>query len=475
MAPFEIKFLDGLLIVNQCPEDFKKAFPQITWDPRQGIWVLPAYYYRDVVLWLRAQKYPYQDLAKKFEPLALPLKEKITLRPHQEEGFRAWKNSSGKGMILFPTGAGKTIMAMVIISHQQRPTLIHVPTKTLLHQWYEELTHFFSIPIGIVGDSEYKIEPITVITYDSAMIHLEKLGNLFGLLIFDECHHLPGDRLKMAAVGSMAPFRLGLTATLERQDGKEALMESFVGPILTRVEITELEGETLAPYEVISVRVELTEEERTEYLEQRQVYKDFLSKYRIAMQGPQDWSLFIKACAKYPEGRGALAAFYKQKKISQSSEAKSKELEHLLKKHSSDRILIFTNDNDTAYRIGREFLLPVITHHTKNQERTDFLNKFRTGEYPILVTSKVLNEGYNVPEANVGVIFSGNATVREHVQRLGRILRAKPGKTAFLYELITAGTTEESTSFRRRQHNAYQRYHTPHPTQRTNLSKVPQG
>ena len=118
-------------------------------------------------------------------------------------------------------------------------------------------------------------------------------------------------------------------------------------------------------------------------------------------------------------------------------------------------MLVFTQDNEMAYRIGKNFMLPVLTHHTKLPEREAFLKLFRSGEYPILITSKVLNEGVNVPDANVGVIVSGSGSIREHVQRLGRILRARPGKQAILYELVSQNTGELFTNQRRRKHRAY--------------------
>ena len=108
------------------------------------------------------------------------------------------------------------------------------------------------------------------------------------------------------------------------------------------------------------------------------------------------------------------------------------------------------------------FCLPVITHKTKAAERKDFLDAFRNGDYPVLVTSKVLNEGVDVPEANVGVVFSGSGSIREHIQRLGRILRRTAnGKQAVLYELVSAGTSEMSVSERRRNNRAYQKMPIP--------------
>ena len=133
--------------------------------------------------------------------------------------------------------------------------------------------------------------------------------------------------------------------------------------------------------------------------------------------------------------------------------AKLNLLARLLDRHNGDRVIIFTHDNAMVYTIARQFLVPVITHQTKTKERRDVLVRFNSGAYPIVATSKVLNEGVNVPEANVAIILSGS--VREHVQRLGRILRKSGDKEAILYEVITRGTFEEFTSNRRRQHSAY--------------------
>src|SRR5262249_46004276 len=118
-------------------------------------------------------------------------------------------------------------------------------------------------------------------------------------------------------------------------------------------------------------------------------------------------------------------------------------------------ILVFTYDNATVYQIARRFLVPAITHQTKTKERKQTLELFHKGEYNVLVTSQVLNEGVDVPAANVGIVLSGTSTVREHVQRLGRLLRKQGEKQAILYEVITRGTAEEFSSDRRRQHHAY--------------------
>ncbi len=169
------------------------------------------------------------------------------------------------------------------------------------------------------------------------------------------------------------------------------------------------------------------------------------------------WSQFIMYCARSKEGRSAYAAYRMQKKLARASRAKLRLVWDILRRHRRERIILFTDDNATAYAIGETFFLPVITHKTKGSERKEILAAFRDGSLPFLVNSRVLNEGVDVPDVSVGVIVSGSGSVREHVQRLGRILRPKEGKQAVLYELVSEDTAEQFTSERRRQHTAYQK------------------
>jgi len=150
-----------------------------------------------------------------------------------------------------------------------------------------------------------------------------------------------------------------------------------------------------------------------------------------------------------------MAAYRKQRQLAFAAPAKLDYVEHLLSMHRGDRAILFTEDNATAYEVSRRFLVPAITHQTKVRERSQILAGLADGTYGAVATSRVLNEGVDVPEAGVAVVLSGSGSVREHVQRLGRILRKKGEKRAILYELVTAGTTETFTSDRRREHSAY--------------------
>jgi superfamily II DNA or RNA helicase len=133
-------------------------------------------------------------------------------------------------------------------------------------------------------------------------------------------------------------------------------------------------------------------------------------------------------------------------------------LADLLAQHHPVRTLIFTDDNAMVYRISREYLIPAITHRTPVKERHDILQRFRTGEYPVVVASRVLNEGVDVPDASIAIVLSGTGSRREYVQRLGRILRRREGKLAVLYEVVAEATSEELVSRRRRRDTSVRPY-----------------
>ncbi len=453
----EIFFDKGTLILQQFNCEFNKYFTFLKWDERILAYRAPAFYYRDFVLLLREKKIPYVDNAKIFIPCEFPIVKELIPRNYQNEALISWMAIGSRGVISLPTGAGKTILAVLAISKIQRPTLIHVPTIDLMTQWYQVLQNFFQIPIGLLGGGYHNLELITVATYDSALIHVPFNGNKFGFVIFDECHHLPSEQMQYTAISSIAPFRLGLTATPERADGKESLLYDLCGPRCYQANIRDLEGVTLSPYEVITIEVEMTVEEKFQYDEARKIYLSFLKENNINFNHSKAWQQFLWISSRSSKGKEAFTSYLKQKKLSQSSENKFNHVWNIICQHRFDRIIIFTQDNETAYNLARRFFLPVITHHTKVKERELFLNSFRDGKYGVIVTSKVLNEGIDVPDANVAIVVSGSGAVREHVQRLGRILRAKEGKKAVLYELVSSGTGEYYVNQRRRMHNAYEK------------------
>ena len=454
-APLHLTFDGGTLVLSGGDPVAVAALPGVRPDPRSAGYRAEARCYRALVEHLRAHGIAYHDEARAYQPTPWPVQNRREPFPHQTEAVETWWRAGGRGVVVLPTGTGKTYVAVLAVERAGRPTLVVTPTIDLLNQWYGELSDAFDTPVGLLGGGYYDIQPLTVTTYDSAYIHLERWGHRFGLLVFDECHHLPGPTYLAAAVGSLAPFRLGLTATPERADGQEALLPGLIGPVVYRREIKQLAGDFLAEYRTVRRYVDLAPEEQERYQQARDEYRQFVDERGIAMGGPHGWVRFLQESCRSAEGRAAFQAYREQRRLALAAPAKLRLLEELLDQHVRDRVLIFTYDNATVYLIARRFLVPAITHQTKTKERRLILQRFHSGEYPIVVTSQVLNEGVDVPAANVGIILSGTGSVREHVQRLGRLLRKQDTKQALLYEVVTRGTAEEFTSERRRQHHAY--------------------
>ncbi|MEK7483952.1 MAG: DEAD/DEAH box helicase, partial [Planctomycetota bacterium] len=413
-------------------------------------------HYRPLLNWIIQRKFSYHDQARQYLEFPLSIARPQSPFPHQQEGLGAWLKEKKRGVVVLPTGAGKTYLALMAMAETGRSTLIVSPTLDLMNQWYDLLIAAFQQEIGILGGGYHEIKPITVTTYDSTYIHMGKMGNRFGLLIFDECHHLPGQAYSVSAQWSLAPFRLGLTATPERGDGLDKSYPELIGPIVYRKEIHQLAGNYLASYQTRQLFVELSEAERKEYQHHREVYLQFLRSRNISMSSPKGWQRFIMESASDSQGRNAFLSYRRQKELASAAPAKIRLFEELLQKHTQDQILIFTNENQTVYQLSKQFLIPSITHQTKTKERKLILDRFNEGIYPVIVTSKVLNEGINVPKANIAIVLSGSGSTREHVQRLGRVLRKLENKKAILYEVVTRDTNEEFVSDRRREHTAYQ-------------------
>jgi superfamily II DNA or RNA helicase len=451
----KLRFHAGTIEIGGLPEDFAGLPAGTAWDARSGCHRTPADGYADLLRALGRLGVACQDGARRYDVLAEGARVRQEPRPYQSEALRAWREAGGRGVVVLPTGAGKTLVAELAIDDRRRSALVVTPTLDLVRQWHDRLAASFGQRIGLVGGGDYELQPLTVTTYDSAHLHMDHLGDRFGLLVFDECHHLPGASYALAARMALAPFRLGLTATPERGDGRDSDLGGLIGPIVYRKDIVELSGQYLADYETVRATVELSAAEREEYAAERARYLRFLQTQGISMGQPSGWSDFLIRASRSEEGQRAFRAYRRQKEIAFTAPAKLDYVERLLRLHRHHRAIIFTQDNATVHLVSRRFLIPAITHQTRVRERSEILARFAAGHYAALATSKVLNEGVDIPEANVAIVMSGSGSVREHVQRLGRILRQREGKRAVLYELVTGGTAEAQTSDRRRAHVAY--------------------
>ncbi len=423
--------------------------PNSSWDPRVGAFRAMALYYPEVLSFLRLSRLEFKD-----EVLDLPpcpeLIGKTRLRGYQEEALKAWFRAGRRGVIVLPTGAGKTIVAMAAIAHVNAPAIVVVPTIDLMEQWRTNLMNEFDVEIGAYGGGENRLEAITVSTYDSAYIRAEELGNKFMLAIFDEVHHLPAPSFSQIAELFVAPFRMGLTATYIREDEGHKMLPRLVGNLVYELHPKDLAGTHLSHYTLEKILVNLAPEEQKEYDENYAVFTKYLRDRRIKLRSSTDFQRLIMRTGADPEARRALLARNRALDIALNSSSKVDALRDLLSAHINEKTLIFTQHNKLVHRISKEFLIPAITHQTAKEERAEILSRFRSGVYTKIVTSKVLDEGIDVPDATLGVILSGTGSSREFIQRLGRLLRKKAGKEAKLVDIVSSGTKEMQISQRRR-------------------------
>lgn len=404
----------------------------------------------------------YSDLVEYFEDAGVTINDNvldllpfpningdIELRDYQRKAVETWIKSK-RGIIVMPTGAGKTRVALAIITKLKIATLVVVPTIDLLNQWYREINELLKCEPGRIGGNYDELKGITVITYDSAYSRSEELGNRFGLLVFDEVHHLPSEGYMNIAQLFAAPYRLGLTATPGREDGRDSLYPQLVGPIVYRISVDKLAGKYLAEYDIERIYVNLTEEEEKKYKQLRQIYREYLKEKGLKLSSLEDFYKFLKIAAKEKNGRDAILAWYEALKIAVNSQAKLDKLKELLQEYQNEKIIVFTRDTELTYRVSKEFLIPAVTYKTPKDEREEILEKFRKGDYKVIVTSNVFDEGVDVPDASLAIILGGYGTSRQFLQRLGRILRKKEGKRAKLIEIVTKGTSDYNLSRRRR-------------------------
>jgi DNA excision repair protein ERCC-3 len=353
------------------------------------------------------------------------------IRPYQElaaEGF--WHG--GSGVVVLPCGAGKTIVGAAAMAHAKATTLILVTNTIAARQWREELLKRTSLnedEIGEYSGAKKEIRPVTIATYqvmtkkkNGVYAHLDLFDSYdWGLIIYDEVHLLPAPIFRFTA-DIQSRRRLGLTATLVREDGMEGEVFSLIGPKRFDVPWKEIESQGyIAPAECIEVRVNLTETERLSY-----ATAEVENRYRY--------------CA--------------------TTRTKRDVVEALVKKHQGEQILVIGQYIDQLDELSEVLGVPLIKGETPVKEREILFNKFRSGELTTLVVSKVANFSIDLPDATIAIQVSGAFGSRqEEAQRLGRILRPKSdGRTAKFYSVVSRDTIDQDFAQNRQRFLAEQGY-----------------
>ena len=354
-----------------------------------------------------------------------------TLREYQREAADSFWHG-GSGVVVLPCGAGKTIVGAAAMAHARATTLILVTNTVSARQWKDELLKRTSLTeeeIGEYSGALKQVRPVTIATYQvmttrrhGNYTHLELFdARDWGLIIYDEVHLLPAPIFRMTA-DLQARRRIGLTATLVREDGREGDVFSLIGPKRYDAPWKDIEAQGwIAPADCVEVRVEMTESERLAY-----AMADPEERYRLA------------AC----------------------SPTKTRVAERLVEKHRGEPTLVIGQYLDQLDEIGADLDAPVIKGDTSVKERQRLFEAFRSGEISLLVVSKVANFSIDLPEAAVAIQVSGSFGSRqEEAQRLGRLLRPKAdGRTARFYAIVTRDTVDADFAQNRQRFLAEQGY-----------------
>jgi len=436
----QIRFDRGTLVLDEVPDGLDlEQFVGASWDPVLSTWRLPAERLSELRGRLTVNGVRYTDIPD-IRQLSATDWKLPALRWYQNDAVTAWRDSGDRGVIVLPTGSGKTVVALAAIAALQTAALILVPTRVLLDQWARVLAAAWPFPIGRLGDGDHIVAPVTVATYASAITWAPRVGDKFGLVVVDEAHHIgawcPSAVLEMLT----ASARLGLTATPPAGPSEWALAR-HIGPTVYALGIEALRGSALADFDHEVITVLLDAEERMTYRRLRGEFSTFYSLQQRAT--PQlAWRQFIHIAQDTIAGRDAVAAWRASRALLAYPRAKRAALRGLLAKHTGARILVSTGANATAYAIARELLVTPITCDIGRVGRAEMLGRFRSGDSPVLVSSQVLDEGFDVPDAEVAIVVGGTASQRRHAQRIGRVLRPRPGKRASVYELAVAEAAE---------------------------------
>ncbi|HKU44360.1 MAG TPA: DEAD/DEAH box helicase family protein [Polyangiales bacterium] len=436
-----------LVLSGLAPTQVDSPIPAaLVWDARIEQYRAPAHRYREVALWLRHREGALNDVFQ--ERARTDLWAPPDLRDYQHAALLSWRSAGRTGLVVLPTGAGKTRLACAAMATVRCAVLCLVPTRALLHQWRQEIARHYRGRVGCVGDGEHHIDHVTVATFEGGYRHMSKIGNRFGLLVVDEAHHFGAGVRAEALEMCAAPLRLGLTATAP-PDEALARLAKLLGPVVCKLAVADLAGEWLAEFDTVVLELRLSLEEWRQYASAVATFRSVFDDFR-ALRPNAKWTEFVGTASRSEQGRAALHAFRSSRRLTGYAAAKRAAVAELLSRHRANRVLVFTSDNETAYHIAREQFVMPITCEIERAEREQALEAFRSGELRALVSARVLNEGIDVPDADVAIIVGGASGQREHVQRVGRLLRPVPGKRALVYELIAAGTHEVRKAAERR-------------------------
>lgn len=370
--------------------------------------------------------------------------DKDKLYDWQKEAFQKWTENALKGIAVAPTGVGKTTYALFCMQTIRKKTIIIVPTIILMKQWKEEIMKQLQVPeekIGFIGDGHREDKPITIAVINS--VREEDLSRFY-MVICDEIHRYGSIENIKPLMNSNFTVKLGITATLERQDNAEELLKQYIGNVIYKYEQKEaIQDNILNKFTLINKGVEMTPVEKKAYDESDLVVKNGMREFNYNFIELQK----VVKNFRHPNNKTASTVFKaisERRKLYSNSVSKINAVVDLVMQHKNDKIIIFNEYigmAETLYErlTEKNFLVGIYHSQTKDQEVVD---DFANGKISVLVAVKSLNEGLNVKNANVGIEVSRNSVKRNIIQRLGRLIRKQEGKQAYFYQIYCRYTKE---------------------------------
>ncbi len=431
----------------------------LIYDARLDALVAPGHRLPELRAWAGEHDVHIQEAYGRTDELDAPLLDPRTPRPYQREAVDRWRAAGGRGTVVLPTGAGKTLVALLAIHELRSGACIVAPTRALVAQWFTQLADAFGAErVGAYYGDEKDVRSLTVTTYHSAFALLERWGERFPLLVLDEAHHLADtsqgearawhDHLRIAP----SAYCLALTATYP--DTRDADLRRLVGPVVYRRTIGEMTDAELARFALERRYVRLSPQEEARYAALTDAYERHVTTagYRERGATPADaWRLFAARARRSPQARRALRAFHERERLVRLAEGKLRETERILRAHPAEQAVLFCGGTDAAAAVSRALAIPMITASTPASERHALLGALARGEIRAVASVRVLDEGWDIPSAKLGIVLgdSTRGSGRQHAQRLGRLLRRQGDAVASLYEVVAAGTYEFFASQKR--------------------------
>ena len=360
----------------------------------------------------------------------------VVLRPFQVEAYENWVNSNYRGTIIAPTGTGKTVIAGYAMKKLNVPTLIICPTERILKMWIERLREKFGLSASAFYGGSKKIGRITVTIYNTvSMIHPELLNN-YSFIVLDEVHHA-GSEVFSNIIHRLSDGHkvMALTATLKREDERHMIIMSKLPVVYCLDLATAIEHRLVAPVEVIPIGVDMNDRERREYSE----IEKKISNVKNALKAPSEDDEERKRLERQ------LKIYINQRRILLSRlEAKKQAVYDVALRHPSERILVFSESIDSIEGLKKYLLEKGVraeTYHSNKPENIrDLIFKRWGAEFNVLLSCRALDEGVDVPECGIAVMIASGMSVRQLVQRKGRIMRPREGKIAKLYVVYAYGS-----------------------------------